>query len=250
MTPAYTKKLGLRTWRTDVAAQKIDRLSLNMFGMVIAGFQVIDKQGRARFFQKIFLLANTTIKVVLGMPFFTLKNANIQFTEKELTWRSYTAKKALPTTQKVEFINKKEFAKAVLDENIEAFVVYMNSLSLGSKIMIHPARETQIALVLAKEVIVLAKYSDFADVFSKELAKRLPERTGINEHAIKLKNRKQPPYGPIYSLGPVKLKTLKTYIETNLANSFIWPLKSPASAPIVFVCKANGSLRLCVDYQG
>lgn len=56
-----------------------------MFGMVIAGFQVIDKLGRARFFQKIFLLAETTIEVVLGMPFLILSNADIQFTEKKLT---------------------------------------------------------------------------------------------------------------------------------------------------------------------
>ena len=61
---------------------------------------------------------------------------------------------------------------------------------------------------------------------------------------------KQPPYRPIYSLGLVELETLKTYIETNLANGFIRPSKSPASAPILFVCKPNGSLRLCVNYQG
>ena len=77
--------------------------------MVIAGFQVLDKQGRTRFFQETFLLADTTIKVVLEIPFLTFSNADIQFSEKELTWRSYTAKEALPTTRRVELINKKEF---------------------------------------------------------------------------------------------------------------------------------------------
>ena len=38
----------------------------------------------------------------------------------------------------------------------------------------------------------------------------------MNEHAIELVEGKQPPYGPIYSLGPVKLETLKTYIKTRL----------------------------------
>ena len=38
MIPAYAKKLGLQTWRTDVKAQKIDKSSLDTFGMVIAGF--------------------------------------------------------------------------------------------------------------------------------------------------------------------------------------------------------------------
>ena len=115
---------------------------------------------------------------------------------------------------------------------------------------IHPAREAQIASLLAEEVTVPAEYSDFADVFSKESAEVLPERTGINEHAIKLEDGKQPPYGQIYSLGPVELETLKTYIETNPANGFIHLSKSPAGAPILFVYKPNGSLRLCVNYQG
>ena len=189
------------------------------------------------------------MEVVLRMLFLTLSNVDIQFAEKELTWRSYTVKKALPTTQKIELINKKEFAKAALDENIEVFVVHVSSLSLGSKMTIHPAWKAKIALLLAKKVTVPAKYSDFADVFSKESAEVLPERTGINEHAIELEDGKQPPYGPIYSLGPVELETLKTYIKTNLANGFIRPLKSPADAPILFVCKPNGSLWLCVNYR-
>ena len=138
----------------------------------------------------------------------------------------------------------------MLDENIEAFVVHVSSLSLVSKMTIHPARKAQIALLLAKKVTVLAKYSDFADVFSKKSAEILSKCIGINKHAIELKDGMQPPYGPIYSLGLVELETLKTYIETNLANGFIRPLKSPAGAPIPFVHKHNNSLRLCIDCQG
>ena len=95
---------------------------------------------------------------------------------------------------------------------------------------------------------VPAKYSDFADVFSPDLATELPEYTEINTHAIDMEEDKQLLYGHIYSLGPMELETFKTYIETNLANGFIRSLKSPAGAPIVFDKKPNGSLRLCVNY--
>ena len=105
--------------------------------MVIAGFQVINKLVRVRFSQETFLLANTTIEMVLGMPSLTLSNAHIQFAEKELTWRSYTTKKALPITRWIELINKKKFAKAALDENLETFVVHVASLI--SKMSIYPA---------------------------------------------------------------------------------------------------------------
>ena len=50
MTPTYAKQLGLWTQKTDVGVQKIDRSSLDKFGMVIIDFQVLDKQGRTQFF--------------------------------------------------------------------------------------------------------------------------------------------------------------------------------------------------------
>ena len=103
---------------------------------------------------------------------------------------------------------------------------------------------------MAEKVTVPIEYLDFADIFSKKLANVLPERTGANEDAIELEEGKQPPYKPIYSLGPVEFETLKTYIETNLANGFIRASKLLAGAPILFVCKLNNSLYLCVNYRG
>ena len=38
ITPAYIFKLGLKIWKTDVGAQKIDGSSLKTFGMFIAAF--------------------------------------------------------------------------------------------------------------------------------------------------------------------------------------------------------------------
>ena len=72
----------------------------------------------------------------------------------------------------------------------------------------------------------------------------------MNKHAIELKKVKQPLFGPIYSLGPVELETLKTYIKNNLTNGFIRLSKSPSRAPIFFDWKLDENLRLCVDYRG
>ena len=47
----------------------------------------------------------------------------------------------------------------------------------------------------------------------------------------------------------MKLKTLKIYIQTNLANGFTKLFKSPIDAPIFFVKKLDSSLRLCVNYK-
>ena len=99
MTPAYVSRLGLRARHTNVGAQKIDGSTLQTFGTVLADFQVEDKLGKARFFQETFLLADISAKVVLGIPFLTLSNADVQFVERDLTWRSYTTAEALPTTK-------------------------------------------------------------------------------------------------------------------------------------------------------
>ena len=247
MTPAYAAYLGLKVRMTNVDAQKIDELLLATYGMVIAAFQFVDKLGRSRFFQETFLLADISMEVVLSMPFLNFSNADVEFAEKEFTWRTYTTKKAFPTTRWVEIIDRKDFTEAALDENVEAFVVHVSSLE--SRMTIHPAREAQLALLLTEEVTVPVEYSDFADVFSEKSVNVLPKRIGVYEHAIKLEEGKQPLYRPIYSLGSVELKTLKTYIEINLTNGFIWASKSPADAPILFVRKPDGSLCLCVNYQ-
>ena len=77
----------------------------------------------------------------------------------------------------------------------------------------------------------------------------LPENTGMNKHTIKLEEGKQPLFGLIYSLGPVELEILKTYININLANSFIRPFKSLVGAPILYNRKSARSFYLCVNYE-
>ena len=253
----FAQELGLPIRTTDVRAQKIDGTMLDTFGMVDVAFSVTDKANQVRFFEETFLVANVSPEVVLGMPFLTLSGADVDFSGRELRWKTYTVEEALPTTRRVELVGKEEFAAAAFDPESETFVVHVASLSSdalpsSSSLDVHPFRKSQISGLIAEKAPtkVLAEYSDFADVFSPDLASKLPKHTGINNHAIELVKGQQPPYRPIYSLGPVELETLKAYIETNLANGFIRPSKSPAGAPILFDRKLDGSLRLCVDYQG
>ena len=94
----------------------------------------------------------------------------------------------------------------------------------------------------------MAEYSDNNNVFLAENVAELPKYTGMNGHAIKLEESKQPSFGSIYSWKLVELETLKTYIKTNLVNSFIQLSKFLAGAHIFFDQKPNKSLRLYVNY--
>jgi len=83
------------------------------------------------------------------------------------------------------------------------------------------------------------KYSEFVEVFGKTKADTLPRHRCI-DHAIDLEPGCKIPYGRIYNLSEVEVKTLKAYIDTNLANGFIQRQSSVAAAPILFAKKKDG----------
>lgn len=112
-----------------------------------------------------FLLANNNIKVILKIFFLIFSNVNIQFIKKKLIWKFYTIIKAMLIIKQVKFINKKEFAKVVLDEKVKIFVIYVIFLLTMT---IYLIRKIQIALLLIEKVIILKKYSDFSKVFFKK----------------------------------------------------------------------------------
>ena len=92
------------------------------------------------------------------------------------------------------------------------------------------------------------KYQEFVDVFDKLKACRLHEHR-LYDCPIDLQPGKEPPWGPSYNFSPLELKALKDYIEEHLVNGFIRHSKSPTGAPIFFVKKKDGFLRLVVDYR-
>ena len=97
--------------------------------------------------------------------------------------------------------------------------------------------------------MIPAEYQDYADVFSKTEAHKLPEHRPYNL-SIPLQEGTTPPFRPVYNLSPLELDVLRKYIDDNLRKGFIRHSQSPVSAPILFVKKADGSLHLCVNYRG
>lgn len=90
---------------------------------------------------------------------------------------------------------------------------------------------------------------DLGEVFSADAARELPLLEGA-EHSIDLVEGQAPPHGPIYPLSPAQLAELRRYLDENIASGRIRESVSAAGAPILFVPKKDGTLRLCVDYRG
>jgi len=91
-------------------------------------------------------------------------------------------------------------------------------------------------------------YHDFADIFSKVKASILAP---YREYNLKIELEEGAPLPPsrLYSLSPIKLETLQGFIYENLCFGFIHLTSSSHAAPVLFVKKQDGSLRLCVNYR-
>ena len=68
---------------------------------------------------------------------------------------------------------------------------------------------------------------------------RIIETHQYQQSYFNLIESKQTLYYSIYSLRPMELKTLKTYIETNLIKRFIWSFKSTGALKLIFLEVAN-----------
>ena len=75
----------------------------------------------------------------------------------------------------------------------------------------------------------------------KKLDVELLEYLRIKKYIINLEKNKYLLYKSIYSLGFIKLETLKTHIMTNIANNFIWLFKFSAKANFFFIKKLDSS---------
>ena len=91
------------------------------------------------------------------------------------------------------------------------------------------------------------EYHEFHEVFTeKEPTVSPPHR--VQDHHIPLEEGKTPLYEPLRPLHDEKMKALKEYLDINKKQGWIRASTSPAGAPIHFVKKKDGGLRLCVDY--
>ena len=69
------------------------------------------------------------------------------------------------------------------------------------------------------------------------------------EFTIDLAPRTIPISKAPYRMAPMELKELKIQLQELLDKGFIRPSVSPWGAPILFVKKKDGSMRLCIDYK-
>jgi hypothetical protein len=90
---------------------------------------------------------------------------------------------------------------------------------------------------------------EFPDVFPSTLPAGLPLDRG-DAMRIDTDPNADPPVRPVIRLSIAELDELRKQLDELLAKGFIKPSTSPYGAPVLFVKKKDGTLRMCVDYRG
>ncbi|GJZ12063.1 hypothetical protein Tco_0546822 [Tanacetum coccineum] len=92
---------------------------------------------------------------------------------------------------------------------------------------------------------------NFEAMKTAAVANALPNLTAALRTQITndIRNGAEPISKAPYRMAPVELKELKEQLQEMLENGFIKPSVSPWDAPVLFVKKKDGSMRLCIDYR-
>ena len=91
-------------------------------------------------------------------------------------------------------------------------------------------------------------FDDYKDLFPSKLPYGPPPKRQL-DHEIHLVPEEEPPHKSPYRLSSTKMEELKRQIEVLLEQGWIRPSSSPFSAPVFFVPKKGGQLRMCIDYR-
>lgn len=104
----------------------------------------------------------------------------------------------------------------------------------------------------SKELAIPAIAQDliktFADVFPDELPDQLPPKRSV-DHKNDLESDSRQSAKACYRMAHSELVELEKQLVDSLRKGFIRPSKSPWGAPVLFVKKKDGSMRLCIDYR-
>ncbi|KAK9136133.1 hypothetical protein Syun_015463 [Stephania yunnanensis] len=107
--------------------------------------------------------------------------------------------------------------------------------------MVEPEVRTEVRI---KDVSVVR---DFVDVFPDDLP-GLPPKRAV-EFIIELLPGTQPIACRPYRMTPAEQEEVRRQLDELLEKGFIHPSMSPWGAPILFVKKKDGTMRMCIDYR-
>ena len=171
--------------------------------------------------------------VILGMDWLSRHQVVVDCKMKRVTLRTPSGEEATFISERSNHLSNVISAtttRTMVRKGVEAYLAYVI--------------DTRKAEPSVSDIPIV---SDYSDVFSEEFP-GLPTQREI-EFAIDVVQGATPTSITPYQMALVELKELKLQLQQLLEKGFIRPSISPWGAPMLFVKKKDGILRLCVDYR-
>ena len=171
--------------------------------------------------------------VVLGMDWLSRHRATLDCYKKEVKFHR-------PWKLEVKF----RVIRRELSSNIISAMAAQRMLLKGCQGYLAYVVEIEKEGILVDEIPVVR---EFPDVFPDDIP-GLPLEREV-EFTIDLIPGTEPISIPPYRMAPAELRELKAQLEELLSKGFIRPSISSWGAPVLFMKKKDGSLRLCINYR-
>ena len=180
--------------------------------------------------------------IILGMPWFQLRSPLVDWERCTLSFvfngeRVYWA----PATQEPRgkpagelLLSHMAFKRAVRKGGQMFTVIVRPAPAEGAEAPAAPAYLTE----------VLGENSGVFD----PLPKGLPPEREI-DHEIKMTPGAEPPHQRMHRHSPLENDETKRQLAELVEQGWIQPSRSPFGAPVLFVKKKDGTLRMCIDYR-
>ncbi|TYK22952.1 reverse transcriptase [Cucumis melo var. makuwa] len=173
------------------------------------------------------------LDVILGMDFLFAHYASMDWHRKEVVFRK-------PGFAEVVFRGMRK----VISRSLILVLKAEKLLRKGCTTFLAHIVVVQRKKLKPEDVPVV---KEFLDVFPNDLSGLPPDRE--IEFTIELLPRTAPISQAPYRMAPSELKELKMQLQELVDKGYIRPSVSPWGAPVLFVKKKDGTLRLCIDYR-
>lgn len=239
MDRSFATQLGITTTRLPkpVSVEMIDGSPVDPEGVThtTVPIRVTTRFGTEHL--SFYIISSPHAQIVLGMPWLEKHNPDVDWKRRIIRPRPDTHVPAVQTVSAAAF--------AMLARHNPAYRLQVDHVLARppSPAPTNPDETGRTTPELPTE------YAEFADVFDKKLVETLPPHREY-DCQIDLEEGRSPPFGPIYPLSEPERLALREFIAENLPKHFIERSSSPAGAPVLFVRKKDGSLRMCIDYRG
>ena len=170
------------------------------------------------------------------------KKHNVVALDEDIGGTTQETKNTEPTSSQLSSMSIKE-ARKELRKGAQLVIIQLSkdgedlptdsSWLTNVKIGVDGAKKEEITQLLEKH----------KKCFPKQLPMRLPPERPVS-HEITVEQGSAPPSRPPFRLSQPELDELRKQLESLMNHGFIEPSLSPYGAPVFFVKKSDGSLRL------